>query len=226
MNAFNQLRKTFLTALAALCLSASLQAQETQSTYWTTIQKFRAADSVQAPPKKAILFVGSSSFTRWNNMQEWFPAHTVLNRGFGGSKLPDVKLYFEQTKLPKKLKQVVIYAGDNDLAGGNVAARDILQRFQDIVKLIRKEQPRIPIAFVSIKGCPSRAKLIPLVKEANALVKAYADKEKNIDFIDVFSPTMTPDGRPMPDIYVEDGVHLNTKGYKIWASVIEPHLKK
>lgn len=215
-------------ALLALLISgyvSNTQAQDQKSYYWSNIRNFRKQDSLQALPQNAILFVGSSSFTNWHNVQQMFPDYTIVNRGFGGSQLPDVKLYFEQTVYPKKLKQIVLYAGDNDIAAG-ARPEEVFERFKQVYELIRKDQPQLPIAYLSIKGCPGRARSIPLVQQTNALIKEFLAKQKNTAYVDVYTATMDSDGQPLKHIYVEDGVHMNQQGYDIWARVLKPYLKK
>ena len=70
------------------------------------IRAFKKLDSIQAPPQKANLFVGSSSLRMWKEMVKDFPDHKVLNRGFGGSTLPDVIRYIDDIIRPYKPKQV------------------------------------------------------------------------------------------------------------------------
>src|SRR3954470_6031464 len=57
------------------------------------IQAFRHEDSVHVPEKKVNLFVGSSSLRMWTDIKSYFPDHKIINRGFGGSSLPDVIRY-------------------------------------------------------------------------------------------------------------------------------------
>ncbi|WP_207423581.1 GDSL-type esterase/lipase family protein [Desertivirga brevis] len=226
LKAFSLLTLSWLLAfLFSMGIVSTAQAQETRSHYWSTIQKFKEQDRLQTPPKKAILFVGSSSFTNWHFAQEMFPDHKILNRGFGGSQLPDVKQYFEQVNYPPKLKQIVVYAGDNDIASGQ-SAQEVLNRFKDVYYLIRKDLPKVEISYLSIKGCPGRARSIPVVKEANQLIKSFLAGQKNTSFIDIYHATMIAEDKPMDDIYVEDGVHMNRKGYEIWAATLKPYLKK
>lgn len=206
-------------------LASNACAQEQRSYYWNTIRNFRKQDSLQALPQNAILFVGSSSFTNWHNVQQMYPGYTIVNRGFGGSQLLDVKQYFEQTIYPKKLKQIVLYAGDNDIAAG-ASAEEVFNRFKQVYELIRKDQPQLPVAYLSIKGCPGRARSIPVVKQTNALIEEFLAGQKNAVYVDVFSATMDSEGQPFKDIYVEDGVHMNQQGYDIWAKVLKPYLKK
>ena len=100
--------------LAALAVAGASYAQK--PAFYDEIQSFRKQDSVSMPAKNSILFVGSSSFRMWTNIKEDFRMHSVINRGFGGSSLPDVIRYADQIIFPYQPAQVIIYCGDNDLA--------------------------------------------------------------------------------------------------------------
>src|SRR5580692_8032994 len=80
------------------------------------IAAFKAQDAQTPPAKGQILFIGSSSFTRWTDVQSYFPTHPILNRAFGGSTLPDVIRYVNDIVFPYQPKQVVLYCGENDFA--------------------------------------------------------------------------------------------------------------
>jgi len=64
-----------------------------QAAFYSDIQAFKKKDAEQFPAKHSILFVGSSSFTKWTDVQDYFPGYPIINRGFGGSSLPDVIHY-------------------------------------------------------------------------------------------------------------------------------------
>src|SRR5829696_3884450 len=85
-------------------------AQETiRPAFWNDIQRFKSQDSNYVPAKNAILFVGSSSFTKWTDVQDYFPGYKIINRGFGGSSLPDLIRYADDIIFPYQPKQIVIY---------------------------------------------------------------------------------------------------------------------
>ncbi|MBL7727787.1 MAG: hypothetical protein JNM68_08880, partial [Dinghuibacter sp.] len=84
--------------------------------YIADIRAFKKQDSLTPPPANAILFVGSSSFTNWTNVHEYFPGKTIINRGFGGSSLTDLIRYAGDVIVPYNPKQIVIYCGENDFA--------------------------------------------------------------------------------------------------------------
>jgi lysophospholipase L1-like esterase len=191
------------------------------------IQRFKTQDSIHFPPKSAILFVGSSSFTKWTDVQNYFPGYTIINRGFGGSSLPHLIRYAEDIIFPYAPRQVVIYCGDNDLAASDtVSAQIVLNRFRQLFVLIREKLPAVSIAFVSIKPSPSRQRLMPKMREANLLIKKYLKQKKNTAFIDVYHKMLNKDGTPLEDIFLEDKLHMNAKGYAIWQKVMQPYLLK
>jgi lysophospholipase L1-like esterase len=216
------MKKAFCFLVSLLLTGAALQAQ--QPPYYEEIQTYKRQDSVQMPPKNAILFIGSSSFNFWKDMQEYFPDHTVINRGFGGSSLPDVIRYADEIIYPYEPKQVVIYCGENDLAVENATPEIVLNRVKTLVSMIRRRLKGIPIAYVSIKPSPSRAHLMPVMVRANRMIKEYLAKQQKAVFIDVYSKMLQPDGKPINDIFIDDNLHMNAKGYAIWKQAITPHL--
>jgi lysophospholipase L1-like esterase len=189
-----------------------------------TAAVFDAADREHAPPPGGVLFVGSSSIRLWNSLQKDFAAlPVVINRGFGGSKLSDCVHHLDRLVFPYRPRLVLVYAGDNDLAAGR-SADDILARFKAFAEGVRAKLPQTRIAFISIKPSPARAALIQEIRRANALVRDYAATLSNSDYIDVFTPMLDADGRPRAELFREDALHLNAKGYEVWRAVIAPHV--
>lgn len=204
-----------------------LQAQaQTNPPFWNEIQEFKEQDSVQMPPQKAILFVGSSSIRMWKNMQEMFPKHTVINRGFGGSNLLDLQRYLNDIVFPYQPKQIVIYSGENDIASDTVQAPEVLERFKTVFQEIREEMPQVPVVFVSIKPSPSRAKYKPIIVEANKQIQEYLKTQPNTKYVDVFTPMLQPNGKAKPEIFTQDSLHMNQQGYQIWRKKIKTYLIK
>ncbi len=191
------------------------------------IQAFKKQDSIAPPPTQAILFVGSSSFTKWTDVQNYFPHFTIVNRGFGGSSISDVIRYADDIIFPYQPKQIVIYCGENDLAGADtVTGKMVYQRFVQLFNLIRNKMPGVPVAFISLKPSPSRWQLKDKMITANELIKKYLRTKKKTSFIDVYHKMLAADGTPMKEIFIEDNLHMNAKGYAIWQKIIAPYLKK
>ncbi|MDE3143926.1 MAG: G-D-S-L family lipolytic protein, partial [Bacteroidota bacterium] len=125
------------------------------------IDAFKKLDSAAFPAKGQILFEGSSSFRKWTDVQQYFPSHKIINRGFGGSTLPDVIRYADEIIFPYQPKQIVIYCGENDIAySDTITAQIVLKRYQQLFFLIRSKLKNVEIDFVSIKPSPSRIKFL------------------------------------------------------------------
>ncbi len=208
-----------------LFLVGFVKAQNTP--FYSEIQQFKKEDSIHFPPKHAILFLGSSSFRKWQDVQKYFPGYTIINRGFGGSTIPDAMRYLNEIVYPYEPKQVLIYEGDNDLASSDMITADsVLNRFEKLFSLIRKHLPNTSIAFVSIKPSPSREKLMPEMQEANSMIKDFLSHQKNAAFIDVYHAMLNKDGTPDKSLFIADELHMNDQGYHIWQRIIQPYLLK
>jgi len=210
-----------------LLLTAITGLQAQQAAFYNDIQAFKKQDAAQMPAAHSILFVGSSSFTKWTDVQDYFPGYTIINRGFGGSSLPDVIRYADDIIFPYQPKQVVIYCGENDLAASDtVSAATVVQRAETLVGMIRQKLGKVPLVFISLKPSPSRSRLLPKIKDANAQIKAFLAKDKKAVFADVYSKMLDPDGQPIKDIFLGDNLHMNARGYAIWQKVLTPLLVK
>jgi len=212
--------------LFALMTSASLLAQQ-QAPFRDEMDVFKKADSLNPPPAHPIVFTGSSSFRKWTGVREAFAGYPIINRGFGGSTFPDVVRYTEEVIFKYNPRQIVLYCGDNDLASNDsVTAQVVFGRFTELFHLIRSRLKNADILYVSIKPSPSREKLMPRMEAANRLISEFLRKQKHAAFVDVYHAMLTPEGRPMEDIFEEDKLHMNVKGYAIWQKIILPYLDK
>ena len=218
------MRKILVILLLSLSIN-SIIAQDAPA-FWNEIVAYKKMDSAQPPPKNAILFVGSSSFRMWKDVADYFPGYTIINRGVGGSSLPDIVRYSYDIILPYQPKQVVVYCGDNDMASGKVKADEVLLRFQTLYGIIRQNLPDTYIHFVAMKPSPSRSNVMAEVAKGNEQIKAFLEKEKRAGFIDVYHAMLGADGKPKKEIFLEDDLHMNAAGYAIWQKIMLPYLVK
>lgn len=214
--------KRVLTVLF-VCCSLVLFAQDRP--FWKEIKAFKSADSVKAPPQNAIVFVGSSSFRMWKDLQNAFPQHVVINRGFGGSSLPHVIDYADEIVIPYKPKQVVIYCGENDFTSDTVTSKTVTDRFVTLFNLLRKELPRTEIVFVSMKPSPSRQRLMTEIEAANDAIRDFLQSKKRAAYVDIWDDMLDKNGAPRKELFLKDMLHMNEAGYAIWQKAIAPHLK-
>ncbi|MEN9349152.1 MAG: hypothetical protein RL372_130 [Bacteroidota bacterium] len=189
------------------------------------IKAFRRADSISMPPKNAILLIGSSSFTNWKDVAKYFPEHTIINRGFGGSSLPHMTMYAEDIIFKYNPKQIIIYCGENDLTGGpSITADTIFNRVKKLHQLIRSRYKKVPIAYISMKPSPSREKYLETMQKGNELIKTFMEQQKKSSYIDVYHSMLDANGNILTHIFLSDKLHMNAEGYKIWQGVIAPYL--
>ena len=186
------------------------------------ISAFEAQDQKSPPPQGAVLFVGSSSIRLWK-VEKSFPNLVTINRGFGGSEIADSVHFADRIVLKYQPKTIVFYAGDNDIAHGKSPVQ-VAKDFQAFVKIVHKKLPKTKILFIAIKPSLARWKLAETIQKANGLIRSQCEKNEQLEFIDVWKPMLGDDGRPRAELFLKDGLHMNEQGYKIWASLIKPHL--
>ncbi len=216
----------FIVAAVLLC-SFTPDASCQTAPFYQEIQAFKKQDSLNFPVSKTILCIGSSSFTRWTDMQDYFPGYPILNRGFGGSTLQDLVRYRYEILYAYQPKQILIYCGENDFADSDTATvATVVTRFTTLFNLIRARYKKVPVVFVSMKPSPSRVHLLSKFREANALISQYLSTQTKATFVDVYQDMLLPDGTVMKDIFLEDQLHMNAKGYAIWQKRIKKVLVK
>ena len=208
--------------LVASC--PALRAQQRAAPFENEIQAFETQDRTTSPPKNALLFTGSSSIRLWPNLKETFPNKPVLQRGFGGSQLSDVIHFADRVIVNYKPKQILVYAGENDIASGQ-SAQQVYDRFVTLFTHVRKALPKTPFVFISIKPSPSRRQYQSAVVEANRRIKAYLAKKRRTTFVDVYSSMLDARGAMRGELFKADSLHMNAKGYEIWTQKIRPVLK-
>jgi lysophospholipase L1-like esterase len=208
-----------LLLMLALLPSLALACADRPEQWRPDIAAFAAADRADPPPAHAVLFVGSSSIRLWDSLAADFPDRAVINRGFGGSRIPDATYYADRLVAPYHPRAIVLYAGDNDLAEG-CSPEQVRDAFSAFVRRARSLDAGVPIAFVAIKPSVARKNLLPQIRRANALVRRYAQSETGVTYLDVFTPMLGHDGQPQAAWFGPDGLHMNRRGYVLWTGVV------
>lgn len=187
------------------------------------ILAFETADKASIPPKCATLFVGASSIRFWRSLKEDFPDRTVINRGFGGSTVWEVDHYFDRVVTPYHPKEIVVYAGENDLWIDKRTPDTIYADFVQFMALKDKALGSTPVWYISAKPSKQRFEQFGLQAELNARVKALADSRDDLAYIDIVPSMLKPDGTPK-DIFVEDNLHMTPEGYTLWTPIVDAAL--
>lgn len=214
-----------LLLLAANVLTGSAYGQDPQNVnpFEAEIAAFEQADRQNPPPSHAILFVGSSSIRMWKSLENDYPGYAVINRGFGGSQFSDLLHFTDRIVLPYQPRQIFVYEGDNDINAG-VTPGTVLQRFKTFVGRVQEQLPDTEIVFISIKPSPARRNVFGQMNSANMLVKSYALLTDGVRYADVFNPMLNGRGQIRGELFIEDELHMNARGYDVWERVIRPYL--
>ena len=183
------------------------------------IRKFEVVDKRTPPAVGAVLFTGSSSIRLWTNLTADFPGRTVLNRGFGGSHMSDLLHFFDRVVLPYHPPLIVVYEGDNDLESGKTVDA-VLADFGTFLRRVRERLPDTSVALLAVKPSPARRRLLAEQRDLNRRLRDLAATEPRTSFIDTATPLLAPDGSMRPELYQEDGLHLNTDGYAVWRKAV------
>jgi lysophospholipase L1-like esterase len=188
------------------------------------IRAFESWDAQNSYPVDAVLFAGSSSIRLWQTAES-FPDLPVINRGFGGSHISDVNHFAHRVVLKYKPRTIVFYAGDNDIAAGK-SPQQVFDDFRSFAKLVHDRLPNARIIYLPIKPSIARWNLWPQMQQANALVKSFADRDQSVDYVDTATPMLNDEQAPRKDIFLNDGLHMNEKGYGVWTTTLTPILDK
>lgn len=212
-----------LVCVAAGFVTEAAAQQAGPERWKSAIEAFEKADATMPPSKNANLFVGSSSIRMWK-LDNSFPDLPVINRGFGGSQIEDSVHYIDRLVLKHDPRVVVLYAGDNDIGSGKSPER-VLADYQAFVAAVHAKLPKTRIAFIAIKPSLKRWSLIDKIRDANQRIEAVTKTDDRLEFIDVDAPMLGSDGKPRGELFQKDGLHLSDEGYRLWASLVRPHLK-
>mgnify|MGYP001827623257 FL=1 len=203
------------------------------STFAFSQDPTRFADEVEAIQKKydtlwdaskeTIVFTGSSSVRIWKDLQERFPEHQIVNSGFGGSQASDLLYYSEEFILRFRPKKVFIYEGDNDVSEGK-KSKEIMSDISEIISKIRAQDATTEIVLIAAKPSIARWSLKKDFKRLNRKFRKLSRRDVQMNYADVWKPMLSR-RKVKEDIFIEDGLHMNAKGYEIWYETLKPYLE-
>lgn len=183
----------------------------------------RKYDTLWDSSNETIVFTGSSSVRIWKDLESRFPEHQIVNSGFGGSQASDLLHHIDQLVLRFKPKKVFIYEGDNDISVEK-KPKAIIHDMKEIIALIGKENTNTKVVLIAAKPSIARWELKKHYKKLNRKFKKLSKKNPLLEFADVWKP-MLDKKNVKQDIFIEDGLHMNAKGYHIWYDVIKDFME-
>jgi lysophospholipase L1-like esterase len=215
------LRSVVLVLFASVSTAQSPKDTERFARWEKDIVALEKKQAEKPPANGGIVFAGSSTIRLWD-LASAFPKAT--NSGFGGSEIRDVTHFADRMILKHEPRVIVFYAGDNDIKSGR-SPLQVKQDFEAFVQAVHKRLPKTKVYFISVKPSVARWSLFETQTQANRLVKDYCERDDRLGYIDIVPAMLGTDGKPTPELFVKDGLHLSPKGYAIWNEVVGKAVK-
>jgi len=217
-----------LALLLAACSPVSKYESLPEVKAWESdIVKFEQLDRSDSYPKESIIFAGSSSIRLWSTLAEDMAPYPVIQRGYGGAKLSDFAVYSGRIFDPHEFRAAVIFIA-NDITGSDQdkSPEEVLALYKSLIKTIRKKHKDVPVFWIAITPSSSRWKAWPQIQKANNLIKEYSENNTNLYFITTDFAFIGNDGKPKNELFRDDLLHLNDKGYDVWQEIIKKELDR
>ncbi|MFT2109918.1 cyclic nucleotide-binding domain-containing protein [Marinomonas sp. 2405UD68-3] len=167
-----------------------------------------------------VAFYGSTTIRNWPDLTGQLGHNDIINLGFSAATLEACVYYFERVVVPQKPRSLVLYVGDNDI--GNLHnSNHVIELYIELLQKIDSHLAGIPVTIISIKPSPSRVKQFDTIVKTNESLKRLAITRPNTHYIDLFSPLLNESEEIKMDLFEDNLLHLNSRGYKLWSK----HLK-
>jgi lysophospholipase L1-like esterase len=187
------------------------------------ISAFEASDRTNPPPKRALLFTGSSMIRKWSTLAKDFPNQQVINRGFGGSEVLDATHFENRIVFPYEPKMIFFRAGGNDIANGK-SPEQVFADFKEFATTVHARLPETEIVFLSWNPTPLRWAQHEKEMTYNNLVREFTAQAPYVKYCDTWNISLDKDGKPRPELFEPDRLHFNADGYKLLAERVRPFL--
>lgn len=189
------------------------------------IEAFEAADAEKMPAPGGIVFYGSSTIRGWK-VADAFPGLPVLNRGFGGSQMVHALHYADRACIKYQPKVVVLYEGDNDV-GSKQTLDEISDQFRAFADKLAAQSPKTKLVICSVKPSKFREKERAKIDELNVRLAAFAaGRPEQVTFFNTVPLMIDAAGQPKAELFRNDGLHMNEKGYALWNEPLRPILER
>jgi lysophospholipase L1-like esterase len=63
-------------------------------------------------------------------------------------------------------------------------------------------------------------------KKGNTQIKTFCESNEDYYYLETADVMLNKEGYIRKEIFIEDGLHLNAKGYEEWTKMVKPLLEK
>jgi len=218
--------RQWLLIAGCVLVTSSLFAQTKD---WAQFGRYAEANKTVKVPSKVVFMGNSITDGWWPSDSTFFINNQYVDRGISGQTTSEMLVRFRADVINLKPKAVVILAGTNDIAQnngyislenafGNIVSMVELAKANNIKPILCSVMPAYEFGWR--KGLEPAGKIIKL----NAMIKAYADKNK-ITYVDYHSALADERGG-LPEKYSNDGVHPTLEAYKIMETIVQKAITK
>lgn len=169
-----------------------------------------------------LVFIGDS-LTQWCDWDQRLPGRRVANLGISGERIEELLGRREAIRrLAAGPDYIFLMTGINDIASEHYDITDPYREFVRSLATWHKKsrivvQSILPVELVWISN--------DVIREINRRLQGIA-AEYQADYLDLYRLFVNKEGRPKPGLLQDDGVHLTTKGYDVWAGEVRRFLKQ
>lgn len=198
------------------------------------LSRHQAIEAVQGKSVDLAMFGDSiTHFWEWKHPESWASltnGHVVVNCGYGGDRTQHLLWRMEHGELDGyTAKNVAIMIGTNNNTSKETDPAAVADAVKRIVAVVREKQPKARILLHAIfprgRSAETRhANPRHRNDRTNELLKAWAEKEPSVVWIDIGDNFLDETGW-VPKEMMGDEIHPTDKGYEPWAAALKEVLK-
>lgn len=188
-----------------------------------------------------VYFVGDSITRRWGASDEQYKAFLANWRqnffgwnaadfGWGGDTIQNILWRLHNGELDNvNPKIIVVMAGTNNVgkqsaqSGEDPRVKDITSGIRAILDVCRKKAPNATIVLMAITPRNDNVAVMPIINKVNDNLAGFGDGKK-IRYLNINDKLADKDGKLLEGMANRDGLHLDVKGYQVWADALKPIL--
>ena len=217
--------------LSNLSCSPLIKYSQSNRQFEQEVSLLESLDLEEKAGEKDLLFIGSSSIRLWDNIQVDMYPYSSVKRGYGGAHFYDL-IHFSERLVKNHYPKAILIFVANDITGsndftnliGDISPNGVKKLFRYNFKSIRRIHKHVPIFLIETTPTPKRWKVWNKILQANKKLERFCKQETNLYFISTRDKFIGEDGLPIQSLFLNDELHLNVDGYKLWSSVIKSKL--
>jgi lysophospholipase L1-like esterase len=186
-----------------------------------------------------VYFEGDSITRRWGTSDEqyksflenWrqnFYGWNAADFGWGGDTVQNILWRLHNGELDDvNPKIIVLLAGTNNVGKQSPeTANDprievIAKGIKAILAACRKKAPQATIVLMGITPRNDNMAVMPIINQVNDQIAKFADGKK-IRYLNINHKLAAKDDKLFEGMTNRDGLHLDVKGYQVWADALKP----